>query len=69
MKGLGLRAASLSAEEGDTGELAPQHPGGGSGKHAESDDFEVVACVQFFKITRVNISHCPRKFSGQEENT
>ena len=68
-----LRAASLSAKEGGTDELASQHPVGESGKHTESD-FEVVACVQFFMITRVNSPHCPsesiqKKFPGQAENT
>ena len=39
------------------------HPGtvGGSGKHTEWDDFEVIACVHLFKITTLSIPHCPNE--------
>ena len=40
-----LRAASLSAKEGGTDELASQHPVGESGKHTESD-FDVESLNQ-----------------------
>ena len=73
MKGLGLRAAFLSAKEGAQMNWHPSTQWESPGKHTESD-FEVVACVQFFKITRVNSPHCPsesiqKKFPGQAENT